>query len=57
MYVSVIVEEAPVYGFFEKPLHPYTRAPPRAVPSLIEPLPGCRFHPRCPHAKDVCRKH
>ncbi|MFD4672553.1 ABC transporter ATP-binding protein [Lentzea sp. NPDC058450] len=24
-------------------------------PSLIEPPPGCRFHPRCPFAKDVCR--
>jgi peptide/nickel transport system ATP-binding protein len=24
-------------------------------PSLIEPPPGCRFHPRCPHAMDRCR--
>nr|WP_308425958.1 oligopeptide/dipeptide ABC transporter ATP-binding protein [Lentzea pudingi] len=24
-------------------------------PSLIEPPPGCRFHPRCPFAMDVCR--
>jgi peptide/nickel transport system ATP-binding protein len=24
------------------------------VASLIHPPSGCRFHPRCPHAMDVC---
>ena len=24
------------------------------VPNLIEPPRGCRFHPRCPHAFEVC---
>jgi len=26
-------------------------------PSLIDIPPGCSFHPRCPHAKDICRAH
>jgi len=25
-------------------------------PDLLNPPPGCRFHPRCPYAKDKCRK-
>ncbi len=27
-----------------------------SVPNLLNPPPGCRFHPRCPYAKDVCSK-
>src|SRR5581483_2545849 len=26
------------------------------IPSLITPPTGCRFHPRCPHAMEVCRQ-
>ncbi len=26
------------------------------IPSLINPPTGCRFHPRCPHAMDICRQ-
>jgi peptide/nickel transport system ATP-binding protein len=25
------------------------------IPSPIDPPPGCHFHPRCPHAMDVCK--
>ena len=27
---------------------------PGSPPDLIEPPKGCRFHPRCPYAKDIC---
>ena len=29
---------------------------PGSPPDLIEPPSGCRFHPRCPYAKDICKK-
>ncbi|NVM22833.1 MAG: ABC transporter ATP-binding protein [Desulfobacterales bacterium] len=29
---------------------------PGFVPSLINPPKGCRFHPRCRHAKNICRE-
>jgi oligopeptide/dipeptide ABC transporter ATP-binding protein len=25
------------------------------IASALDPPPGCRFHPRCPHAMDICR--
>jgi peptide/nickel transport system ATP-binding protein len=26
------------------------------IPSLIDPPTGCRFHPRCPQAMEICRQ-
>jgi peptide/nickel transport system ATP-binding protein len=72
MYAGNVCEVADVEELFENPMHPYTRALLEAVPrfsqeaelksiegnvpNLVTPPPGCRFHPRCPHAMDVCRK-
>ncbi len=28
---------------------------PGEPPDLLNPPPGCRFHPRCPYATDICR--
>jgi peptide/nickel transport system ATP-binding protein len=71
MYAGNLCEVADVKDLFERPLHPYTKAlldaVPRFsmegmlksiegnVPNLVRPPPGCRFHPRCPHAMDICR--
>ena len=27
-----------------------------SVPNLIDPPTGCRFHPRCPYAMDICKQ-
>ena len=72
MYAGNLCEVADVAALFEKPLHPYTialldavpkfgvqeelRSIEGNVPNLVAPPPGCRFHPRCLHAMEVCRK-
>ena len=71
MYAGNMVEEATTRKLFESPLHPYTQGLMAAVPRLTgggisdgipgripnyqAPPPGCRFHPRCPQAMDICR--
>jgi peptide/nickel transport system ATP-binding protein len=72
MYAGRLVEEGRTKDLFQKPLHPYTahlisslprigdEAPKKGLegspPSLAAPPPGCRFHPRCPLAIDICRR-
>lgn len=29
---------------------------PGEMPSPLNPPPGCSFHPRCPYAKDICKR-
>lgn len=71
MYAGRIMEEAPTERIFNAPLHPYTQHLIRSLPmigersnkaslrgtppNLANPPSGCRFHPRCPSAIDVCR--
>jgi peptide/nickel transport system ATP-binding protein len=71
MYAGKLVEVGPVEEIFEEPLHPYTqlliaslpslegkgvfRGIPGITPSLLNPPPGCTFHPRCPKAMAHCK--
>ena len=72
MYAGNLCEVADVDDLFENPMHPYSQALLEAVPrisqeaelksieghvpNLVTPPPGCRFHPRCPNAMEVCRQ-
>lgn len=72
MYAGDTAETATVEELFREPLHPYTQALlhsvpkveqkealatiPGTVPNLVKPPSGCRFHPRCPHAMDICKR-
>ena len=70
MYAGEMVERGPVETMVKAPLHPYTNALLRAVPSArarqsIAGIAGeppvsvcddaCSFAPRCPHVEDRCR--
>ncbi|MFN8529369.1 MAG: ABC transporter ATP-binding protein [Anaerolineae bacterium] len=72
MYAGKIVEEGTTEQIFAEPAHPYTQflinslpkfgdktmrdSVPGSPPSLADLPRGCPFHPRCPHAKDICRQ-
>jgi len=71
MYAGKVVEIGPTEEVISNPKHPYTQAllksvptiqsrdiapPVGEVPSLVNLPSGCRFHPRCPHVMDVCKK-
>ncbi|MBV9329372.1 MAG: ABC transporter ATP-binding protein [Chloroflexi bacterium] len=71
VYAGHIVEQADTTTLFQHPRHPYTQyliqslprlddvaertSIPGRPPTLDNPPPGCRFHPRCPYVMDVCR--
>jgi len=72
MYAGRLVEEGRTVDVIRSSRHPYTahlvsslprigdatqkRGLEGSPPNLAAPPPGCRFHPRCPLAMDVCRK-
>jgi oligopeptide/dipeptide ABC transporter ATP-binding protein len=35
---------------------PELKAMPGSPPDLVDPPPGCVFHPRCPRAKEICKQ-
>jgi peptide/nickel transport system ATP-binding protein len=71
MYAGRLVEEAQSEIIFKKPAHPYTQHLIRSLPvigdksgksslegtppNLANPPEGCRFHPRCPVARESCK--
>jgi len=70
MYAGSVVEQGLTAEVLKHSRHPYTmalyeclpqgkkaselRTITGSVPDLIDPPPGCRFHPRCVHAMEVC---
>ena len=69
LYAGKLVELGSVHDLFHKPLHPYTQGLLASIihldtkelhsiegspPDLINPPSGCRFHPRCPYAQQIC---
>jgi peptide/nickel transport system ATP-binding protein len=69
LYAGKLVELGSVHDVFHKPLHPYTQGLLASIihldtkelhsiegspPDLIDPPSGCRFHPRCPYAQQIC---
>jgi peptide/nickel transport system ATP-binding protein len=70
VYAGKVIEEADTQTIFKAPLHPYTQylirslpkmddkservSIPGRPPALDNPPSGCRFHPRCPYATDIC---
>ena len=71
MYGGKMVEIGSSDDIYTDPKHPYTKGLMASIPrlggkkelywipgnppDLRSPPPGCRFHPRCPYAMDICR--
>jgi peptide/nickel transport system ATP-binding protein len=71
LYAGMVAEVGETHSLFKNPQHPYTeallqavpridkrkelRVIPGNIPNLINPPTGCRFHPRCPYSKEICK--
>jgi peptide/nickel transport system ATP-binding protein len=71
MYAGTVIEGGKTDDVFQNPRHPYTvalmscvpkltgegiaKGIPGRVPDYMAPPKGCRFSPRCPYAKEICR--
>lgn len=71
MYAGRIVESASNNEFFSNPIHPYSKALLKSLPSkkgdrletiqgqpptLSQKIEGCKFNPRCEYCMDICTK-
>jgi len=70
MYAGRIAEIAPTAELLTASRHPYTQGLlanarmrrgelsiiPGQPPDMVSPPSGCRFHPRCPHAVEICEQ-
>lgn len=72
MYGGRLVEVGRTEDIYRDPRHPYTRLLIASIPSferkgafrgipgeplsLLKPPSGCLFHPRCPHAEEICTR-
>lgn len=69
MYAGRIVEHAPTEEFFKNTNHPYSKALLKSLPtkkgeklaiikgqppSIQQDISGCKFHPRCEYAFEIC---
>lgn len=52
-YTKALLSSIPSIGQGKKKM---TRLLTGEIPSPINPPSGCSFHPRCPHAMDICKK-
>ena len=50
-YTATLLAAVPVPDPKHRRTHPIPKG---EIPSAINPPPGCRFHPRCPHAMKKC---
>ena len=71
LYAGKVAETGSVRDIFAKPIHPYTQGLLKSVihletkelssidgspPDLVDPPTGCRFHPRCQYAQEICTR-
>lgn len=71
MYAGRIVEQATGKELFKNPIHPYTKALLKSLPSdntqklatikgqpptITEKIDGCKFYPRCEYCMNICKE-
>ena len=52
-YAKALMAAVPIPDPTVRKMRPILRG---EVPSPVNPPPGCRFHPRCPHAMEICKR-